>query len=298
VLTELLHPLELTWTRRFHALIVTTPDEAETQLVCHVYDVRSLVSPEPKDALPPITYGELVDLLTSNVAPEAWDVVGGPGSAAVFDEMLVVAQTGDIHTHIRRLLSQLNELRRSQGAAKSAAPVPPMFVTIDVHETRLDDALQSLARQIRQRIVIEHRALDDVGLDASVQVSLRLAAAPLETALDLLLRQVDLTWRCQDDAIYVTTPEEAETRLDVRLYWVGDLLAGADQQAAADELREALTAIAADSWSNVGGPGSSSIAGGILVVAQTQQIHPRIEALLHDLRAASKGVNRGTPPAQ
>ena len=75
-----------------------------------VYVVRELVM--PKDADPSAAsadYDTLVELITSSVAAETWDEVGGPGSINPFPVTfsLVIDQTPEVHTEIEALLEQL-----------------------------------------------------------------------------------------------------------------------------------------------------------------------------------------------
>jgi hypothetical protein len=50
---------------------------------------------------------ELIDTITSVVAPSTWDVVGGNGSIKEFEGMLIVSQTSSVQDQISKLLDQL-----------------------------------------------------------------------------------------------------------------------------------------------------------------------------------------------
>ena len=58
---------------------------------------------------------EIVSVITSTLAPETWDEVGGYGSCSTFrlrkQPTLVISQTLDIHEQIERLLSQIRKSR-------------------------------------------------------------------------------------------------------------------------------------------------------------------------------------------
>jgi len=73
-------------------------------------------------------FDSLIDLITSTIAPESWDEVGGPGSLSGFDTnlSLVVSQTQEIHEQIADLLEQLRRLQDLQ-------------VTIEVRFITLND---------------------------------------------------------------------------------------------------------------------------------------------------------------
>ena len=61
-------------------------------------------------------FDTLIELITSTIAPQTWDDVGGPGSIAGFDTnlSLVVSQTQEVHEQIADLLDQLRRLQDLQ----------------------------------------------------------------------------------------------------------------------------------------------------------------------------------------
>lgn len=73
-------------------------------------------------------FDTLIDLITSTIAPQSWDTVGGPGSIEGFPTnlSLVVSQTQDVHEEIADLLDQLRRLQDLQ-------------VTIEVRFITLND---------------------------------------------------------------------------------------------------------------------------------------------------------------
>jgi len=86
---------------------------AET-MSTRVYPIGDLVYRESQTTRPDFTM--LIDLITSAISAESWDVVGGPGSIAGTEDpiALVVAQTGTNHDAIAALFADLR-------AAKVAA---------------------------------------------------------------------------------------------------------------------------------------------------------------------------------
>jgi len=73
-------------------------------------------------------FDELIELITSTVAPTSWDEVGGPGSIKEFQTnlSLVISQTQEVHEQIVDLLEQLRRLQDLQ-------------VTIEVRFITLND---------------------------------------------------------------------------------------------------------------------------------------------------------------
>jgi len=61
-------------------------------------------------------FDTLIELLTSTVAPDTWDAVGGPGAIEPFPTnlSLVISQTQDVHDQIADLLAQLRRLQDLQ----------------------------------------------------------------------------------------------------------------------------------------------------------------------------------------
>lgn len=51
----------------------------------------------------------LIDLMTTNVDPESWQEVGGPGSVSAYHGLIVVTQTARTHKKIERVLDMLRE---------------------------------------------------------------------------------------------------------------------------------------------------------------------------------------------
>lgn len=51
----------------------------------------------------------LISLITTNVDPDQWDEVGGPGSISTYHGLIVVTQTAQIHKKVERVLDMLRE---------------------------------------------------------------------------------------------------------------------------------------------------------------------------------------------
>jgi hypothetical protein len=97
-------------------------------------------------------------------------------------------------------------------------------VTLDMVETPLQDFVEQLARQLDINVLVDHKALSDVGIDPTTPVTCKVTNLPLRCVLKELLRALDLTWIIQDGSLVVTTPEEAETGLTTTVYDVSSLL--------------------------------------------------------------------------
>ncbi len=136
----ILGELGLTFVTHDDVIMITTPEDAGSQLVTRVYDCRDLMklpspvrrvkkmSPAPQQSpigtpeLPPrvperkevgpdggYEIADLIDTITTTVMPDSWDEVGGPGSAADFKGLLTVSQTQEVHEQIESLLNMLHK---------------------------------------------------------------------------------------------------------------------------------------------------------------------------------------------
>lgn len=310
ILNLLLHPVELTWMVDDDALIITTVEETETRQSTRVYNVADLVAmggggnrDYDSDAL--------VSLIESIVAPDTWDNVGGPASMESFRGILLIMQTEILHRQIDMVLETLRRGKRlsreSDGgpAARVSLPVRPDAeialldalqkpVSLDLENVPLSDLPSMLQDKMNVPAIIDRRALDDVGVDLQTPVSLTVQQMSFGRALRHLLRPLELTFHVRDEVLVITTPEEAETDLETRVFPVRDLADAADAQdplvGRTDGYQRLMNAIAMtvapDTWSEVGGPASmaSLPEAGVVAISQTMHVHAQIEDLLASLR--------------
>ena len=179
-------------------------------------------------------------------------------------------------------------------------------VRMDFVETPLGDVVASLRQQYKIWICFDHGALSDAGIGSDVQITRQLEGIPLRSALDLLLRDLGLTWVIADEVLVITTLEEAHNRLATKVYDVADLVQFRDEKGDPWEDYVTLTemilsCIQPNTWDGVGGPGS--IVGGtfgtakVLVISQTSRVHEEIDLLLQQIReAVRKTPGDGKPP--
>ena len=112
----LLQPVELEWTIRHQVLIISTPEEVESNLMTRVYPVGDLVWTDHGDEILE-DYDSLIHAITATIAPDTWSSVGGPGSIEQFGptKSLTVSQTIKIHAKVENMLLSLRQARRAQG---------------------------------------------------------------------------------------------------------------------------------------------------------------------------------------
>jgi len=319
----MLRELDLTYRIDDGLLIITTPEEAENKSSVRVYPVADLLHP-PRPSLFSArndvseSYDELIELITSTIAMDSWSDVGGAGSIEPLPSQraLVISQTNEAQQDVANLLCAVRELRartRAADNAKSGPPVASLSVlgaqqqqaekrifkalSTGIQQWHFDDApLSEVVDFIRESlqipITIDTRALDDAGMTKDTPVTLHLKGVPLQSALAVMLDQLDLTYTITNEVLLITTPEEAENLLKVRVYPVADLVRIRDNadDPDYDRLIDCITStVAPDSWSDVVGTGEIEpfTPTEVLIVCQTDRTHRKIENLFAALRGAN-----------
>src|SRR5262249_50337036 len=131
----------------------------------------------------------------------------------------------------------------------------------------------------------------------------------LHTALDVALEPLGLGWVVRNDALVITSRENADTTLWTRVYslpleigparqrpmaaslvppeQLAEVFSRKNLPTPAQEFQDNLEALVGpDSWKDAGGPGSVELVPSRLVVAQTQRRHDELADWLRQLRRA------------
>jgi hypothetical protein len=149
----------------------------------------------------------------------------------------------------------------------------------------LEDAVLQLSQQHSIPMVIDGRALEDVGLTTDVPVSIALHNVTLRSLLRLMLRQLELTYMIKDEVLQITTTEAAEKNMTVEMYRVPEMLTEES-----DKLLEAVTAsVHPDAWSQLGGACQASVIGNVLVIAATENVHEEVSGFMEKLQRTLDG---------
>lgn len=177
----------------------------------------------------------------------------------------------------------------------------PLRAPLDFAETPLNQVTNVLQEEYDIPIVFDTTALDAIASSPEVEVSVEIAHVTLRTALDLMLRGVeDLTYIIDGEVLLITTAEEADKRLQVRVYRVDDLTVqstapgpGATASADFNPLVELITTnVERDSWLE-NGTGEGDIRAyppGMIVISQTHRVHRQVAGVLAALRAIKADV--------
>jgi hypothetical protein len=176
----------------------------------------------------------------------------------------------------------------------------PLRSPLDFIETPLNTIMEVIGEEYEIPVQFDTAALDAVAQSPETEVTLNVRNVSLRSALDLIFRRTeDLTYIVDNEVLLITTEDEANTRREVRVYRVDDLLvpdAGAGllaSDADYDSLVDLIVAnVEGESWSE-NGTGQGEIqpfAPGMVVVSQTRRVHEQIESLLEDLRDTKAAV--------
>ena len=182
-----------------------------------------------------------------------------------------------------------------------------MPTALKFEETPLKDVAQAIMQQHSFTILIDRRALDDVGLGGDTPVTFEVSDVTLGAALKLMLKQLDLTYVVRYEALHITTPEEAEEELMTVAYPITDLIRYRDPDGKTwsdfDTLMEVImNTIAPDTWDEVGGAGAMEAMPlqdtDVLMVSQTQEVQQDVASILQRLRYRTQGPTRRRGPRE
>lgn len=152
-------------------------------------------------------------------------------------------------------------------------------------ETPLNEAVALLRDDYEIEILFDTQALDDMGLSADEPVTCNLKNIRLGSALDLMLKQHNLTYIIRNEVLLITSEDEALSVCETRAY-PADVMLG---QSAAELIKVITTTVAPNTWlENGGGEGAIAHIGDRLVIYQTYAVHREINELLSQLRTVNE----------
>jgi len=136
-------------------------------------------------------------------------------------------------------------------------------------------------------LVVDWGVLQGINVTPDHPVTIDVEDVPARLALNLLLRTIDptLTWTIDDGTLLITTQEIRP--MQIRIYWIGDLIEGERIKDHCDKLADAIQIlIEPETWDIEGGYGQLVVLPQheSLVCTQTFEVHQEIRTLLTDLR--------------
>jgi hypothetical protein len=302
----ILREVDLTYVIADEVLLITTPEEACCRLYPRVYPVGHLIAGPDDPEAAEREFAVICELIVSVADPVNWAEVGGHGTIVgilpVGPRAAIVVQDRGTHEEVERLLALLLRAAKA-GPGSGPIPVAPAGAAeqkirkalespteMEFIDVPLQDVVDYLKHKHGIEIQIDARALEDVGIGTDTPVTRRLKGVSLRSALQLVLRELDLTFVIQDEVLLITTPEEAQSRLLTVLYPIGNLMPPGcedpkDREAYGTKLVETIAGLVEPAtWDASGGPGTAAPlctrALDLLVVSQTEDVQREIAGLL------------------
>lgn len=289
-LDKLLGSLDMGWLIRDEVVYITGPVNSEMPDNSEVIVYRTSSSR--------VRANSLAKGIQSRVIPQAWDTAGGVGRAAVLGgRVVVIFQIARVHREILRRYGKTLEpvyeargrtFKRSPGEALSPTQVIRQVTKCDFQNVPFKEAVAELQAAHGLEVEFDKASLDNWGVSADSRVTLQLNGVRLESALNLLTKQVDLGWYVDGEHVAITHRVDAQETLSDIVYDVGDLVKALGE--------DSLPSIAAAIRTTVRTPlGRRAIgrpdpvqttSAGELAVRACFADHRRIGRLLEDLRAA------------
>lgn len=195
------------------------------------------------------------------------------------------------------------DVRRSRPARVTTQKIERALKSpadIDLVDKSLKDALSDLSESTQIPIEIDLKALTENGIGTDTTVSLMLHGPALQSALDLLLEPLGLTYIVGNGVLKVTSIEVAESSLQARQYDVTDLIDFSNEQRREADyqlLRRAIMSATGALWEDFHGKGGTillDIESQAVSVNQSQKSHRAISGLLMTLKRM-KQTNANLP---
>jgi hypothetical protein len=289
LLRLVLKDLELTFVVRNQAIVITTPEDAERRVSTVAYPVHDLVIIPPDFP----DFDPLADLVRAAIRPDSWGDGNGGTPDGVGDGWLLVENSDHVQTDVSRLLEALQQclasaerakpffIDRANGNAERIETALDEPIEFNLADVALKDVVVALQKGLGIPIVLAAKKLEEASVSPDTPVTLKLPRAPAGKQLDAILKGLELDFVIRDEVLQITTPEDAESQLDVVVYDTRHLI---DDRMPADKLVQLVrTTIWPPSWDNVGGPGFIDTFRGLSIVSQTRRVHEDLKNLLETL---------------
>ena len=179
--------------------------------------------------------------------------------------------------------------------AKLSAPV-----TLNFTDAPLKQVIDDLRGWENINIYVDQPALDQEGVGLERPVSVKLENVSLKSALNLILRQVHLTYIIKDEVLQITSESAAHGRMQRVTYQVGDLIIPIPNSSGNASIRESnatqtreeqlikliTKTVEPRTWSDQGGVGTVDYhpLTKSLVINQTPDVQEQILDVLNSLR--------------
>ena len=173
---------------------------------------------------------------------------------------------------------------------------PPQLVvkaTQDFSDSSLREVVSWLQEEQDIVVLVDKKALNEIGISFAEPVSDHLQEAPVYLLLNRL-QSMGIGWYYDDEVLYMTSVKVSQARATTVPYNVGDLI---DSGYELDHLVAVITnTIDPDSWEETGGIGALNSLGDVLFVRHAYEQQRSVHALLQALRKHARQTFLNDPP--
>ena len=191
------------------------------------------------------------------------------------------------------LLPEISDIPATIDPANLVPEILASKKTANLKGAPLREVIQWLELEGDVEVLVDGLGLSDIGVLETDPVGETLDDTPLYQMLNRL-SVYGLAWYFDEGVLHLTSRENAEGRLTMLPYNVGDLF---DSGFEADPLLETiLHTIEPDSWEELGGEGVINLIGDVLFIRQNDRIHREVKGLLQALRIHGRQTFVSEPP--
>jgi hypothetical protein len=174
--------------------------------------------------------------------------------------------------------------KSSADARISAALETP--TVLEFLETPLQDVISYLADYHKIDIQLDKKALDDVGIGTDTPITRTLRGISLRSALQLMLKEFDLTYVIDNEVLQITTLRQDISRTELAVYNVGGLIKDGSVEELAEVIQKSILPPKAPADHASVGLFTVTPYRQLLIVRHSQQGHREVEELLQQLHKA------------
>ncbi|WP_146118826.1 hypothetical protein [Blastopirellula marina] len=151
-------------------------------------------------------------------------------------------------------------------------------ISLSASDAPLDEVMLQITKQLGCELWIDDYSLEAQGLVRDIPISIDVKNLAAGSVLKLVLRPIEITYVVQPNRLVVMTMDTADESQNFmsRFYPVNQWLGDGKRKLNLDKVRELVLMIEADTWEELGGPGSCEIYEDGLLISQPAMLHDRI----------------------
>ena len=173
-------------------------------------------------------------------------------------------------------------------------------ITFHFKDIPLEEFVTTIAELHSLPIHLDRRALDEIGTTPDIPVTISVEGISLESALELTLADLDLTYSIDHEVLRITSPDAAEYLRPIRIYWCGGIGLQAND-ASADMIKSLVTP---EAWEELGGRATMRVieasngSQGGFAVAAPYMTHREIARFLESIQSTAQTAVAGVEVPQ